>query len=101
MDDEAAYCNYRMRYAYGLVMKSRGQKELRRSLWETRGWSFFGGKYLENVTQHAHTFLCHLKEASFEPFGVTAQEGRHTWVTGLCIPRVYKSSFMLAETVII
>ena len=101
MDDEAAYRNHGMRYAYGLVMKSRGQEGLRRSLWERlKGGIIFGEKYLEKCYP-ACTFLCHLKEASFKPFGVTTQEGRYRWVTGFGITRVYKSSFMLAETVII
>ncbi|KAL5665591.1 hypothetical protein ACJX0J_025699, partial [Zea mays] len=35
MNDEAAYCNYVMRYAYDLVTKSQGQDALRKALWET------------------------------------------------------------------
>ncbi|XP_051197985.1 protein FAR1-RELATED SEQUENCE 9 isoform X2 [Lolium perenne] len=57
MDDEAAYCNHAMRYAYDLVMKSQGQVELRRSLWETlESGEKELEKYLENVTQYAESY---------------------------------------------
>ncbi|XBI06260.1 hypothetical protein VPH35_134298 [Triticum aestivum] len=56
MDDEAGYCNHAMRYAYDLVMKSEGQEELRRSLWEALEG---GEKELEkyqNATQYAQSY---------------------------------------------
>jgi len=57
MNDEAAYCNYVMRYAYDLVTKSQGQEALRKVLWETleSGEKELEG-YLENVTQHAPSY---------------------------------------------
>jgi hypothetical protein len=46
-----------MRYAYDLVMKSQGQVELRRSLWETlESGEKELEKYLENVTQYAESY---------------------------------------------
>jgi len=54
MNDEAAYCNYVMRYAYDLVTKSQGQDALRKALWETlESGEKELERYLENVTQHA------------------------------------------------
>ncbi|KAL6899203.1 hypothetical protein ACP4OV_005861 [Aristida adscensionis] len=57
MDDEAAYCKYVMRYAYDLVMKSQGQEELRKSLWETlESGENELEKYLGNVSQYAPSY---------------------------------------------
>ncbi|XP_062219272.1 protein FAR1-RELATED SEQUENCE 5-like [Phragmites australis] len=57
MDDEAAYCKYVMRYAYDLVIKSQGQEELRKTLWNTLE---SGEKELEtclgNVSQYAPSY---------------------------------------------
>jgi hypothetical protein len=54
MDDEDAYCKYVMRYAYDLVIKSQGQEELRKSLWETlESGDKELEKYLGNVNQYA------------------------------------------------
>jgi hypothetical protein len=54
MDDEDAYCKYVMRYAYDLVIKSQGQEELRKSLWETlESGEMELEKYLGNVNQYA------------------------------------------------
>ncbi|KAJ1279460.1 hypothetical protein BS78_04G158700 [Paspalum vaginatum] len=57
MNDEAAYFNYVMRYAYDLVTKSQGREELRKVLWETLE---SGGKelekYLEDNTQYAPSY---------------------------------------------
>jgi hypothetical protein len=57
MNDEAAYCNYVMRYAYDLVTKSQGQEALRKVLWETlESGEKELERYLENVTQHAPSY---------------------------------------------
>ncbi|KAL5211835.1 hypothetical protein ABZP36_022682 [Zizania latifolia] len=57
MDDEAAYCNHVMHYAYDLVVKSQGHEELRKSLWETlESGEKELEKYLENVTQYALSY---------------------------------------------
>lgn len=57
MDSEAAYCSHVMRYAYDLVMKSQGQEELRKSLWETlESGEKELEKYLENVAQYALSY---------------------------------------------
>lgn len=57
MNDEAAYCTYVMKYAYDLVMKSQGQEELRKALWETlESGEKELEKYLENSTQYAPSY---------------------------------------------
>jgi hypothetical protein len=57
MDDDAAYCNYVMHYAYDLVTKSQGQEELRKALWETlENGEKELEKYLGNGTQYAPSY---------------------------------------------
>jgi len=57
MNDDAAYCNYVMRYAYDLVTKSQGQEELRKALWETlENGEKELEKYLGNGTQYAPSY---------------------------------------------